>query len=327
MRLASLHRPSICASFKGFSSKCISCQICQSLAWNGCVPRDCGGKEPYFRAIERDPTPSRVTRATIHKELACDSKEGARIRSYIGIVTDIPMPGQLVELNKRAWLLLTHYNVSQLQGLRVGAMVAVRPVHIMVLDSAGEKGLLLGACFRSHVCVVLFSDLNVMPVLQQPSRNHLSKHMEHLPFASAFWVLQVIVSLRCKFQGVYTQKQVIGSKKCACIIQACLPILLTTPVTLHQDVFKEFFWHNRFCHLGDDLPSRLSTKVPPISNFCDHIESLWHDQHSIVWQAGKKHCDCFDTHCEWNPSLGLQTGENSAHYVRRIIPVQSLALW
>ncbi|KAH9568094.1 hypothetical protein CY35_03G059600 [Sphagnum magellanicum] len=85
--------------------------------------------------------------------------------------------------------------------------------------------------------------------------------MEHLPFTSAFWVLQVIVSLRCKFQGVYTQKQLLGSKKCAGIIQACLPILLTTPVTLHRDVFKEFFWHNRFCHLGEDLPSRLSTKV------------------------------------------------------------------
>ncbi|KAH9551263.1 hypothetical protein CY35_09G006100 [Sphagnum magellanicum] len=109
----------------------------------GCVPMDCGGKEPCFRARERDPTTSRVTRATIHKELACDSKEG------------IPMLGQLVELNKQAWLLLTHYNVSQLHGLRVGAMVAVRHVHIMVLDSAGEKGLLLGACFWSHVCVVL----------------------------------------------------------------------------------------------------------------------------------------------------------------------------
>ncbi len=48
---------------------------------------------------------------------------GARIGSYIGIVTDIPMLGQLVELNKQAWLLLTHYNVSQLHGLCVGAMV------------------------------------------------------------------------------------------------------------------------------------------------------------------------------------------------------------
>ncbi|CAM6057101.1 unnamed protein product [Sphagnum tenellum] len=72
MGLASLHQPSICASFKGFSSSLI-------LA-------------------------------------------GARIGSYVGIVTDIPMPGQLVELNKQAWLLLTHYNVSQLHRLHVGAM-------------------------------------------------------------------------------------------------------------------------------------------------------------------------------------------------------------
>ncbi len=33
------------------------------------------------------------------------------------------MPGQLVALNKQAWLLLAYYNVSQLHGLRVGAMV------------------------------------------------------------------------------------------------------------------------------------------------------------------------------------------------------------
>jgi hypothetical protein len=63
-----------------------------------------------------------------------------------------------------------------------------------------------------------------------------------------------------------------------------------------------------------------------LGNFCDHIESLWHDPHSIVWQAAKKHCDCFDTHSEWNPSLGLQTGENSAHYVRRKISSAELGL-
>jgi hypothetical protein len=42
----------------------------------GCVPMDCGGKEPCFRARERDPTTSWLTRTTIHKELACGSKEG-----------------------------------------------------------------------------------------------------------------------------------------------------------------------------------------------------------------------------------------------------------
>ncbi|CAK9277184.1 unnamed protein product, partial [Sphagnum jensenii] len=127
--------------------------LVSQLSPSGCVPMDCGGKEPCFRAREKDPSTSRVTRANIHKELPRDSKEGARIGSYIEIVTDIPMPGQLVELNKQAWLLLTHYNVSQLHGLCVGAMVAGRHVHIMVLDSAGEKGLLLGACFWSHASV------------------------------------------------------------------------------------------------------------------------------------------------------------------------------
>ncbi|CAK9862916.1 unnamed protein product [Sphagnum jensenii] len=99
--------------------------LVSQLSPSGRVPMDCGGKEPYFRAREMDPTPSGVTRATIHKELVSDSKEGARIGSYVGIVTDIPMPGQLVELNKQAWLLLTHYNVSQLHRLHVGAMASV----------------------------------------------------------------------------------------------------------------------------------------------------------------------------------------------------------
>jgi hypothetical protein len=50
--------------------------LVSQLSTSGCVPMDCRGKEPCFRARERDPTPSGVTRATTHKELACDSKEG-----------------------------------------------------------------------------------------------------------------------------------------------------------------------------------------------------------------------------------------------------------
>jgi len=50
--------------------------LVSQLSPSGCVPRDCGGKEPYFRARERDPTTSGFTKGTIQKELACDSKEG-----------------------------------------------------------------------------------------------------------------------------------------------------------------------------------------------------------------------------------------------------------
>jgi hypothetical protein len=50
--------------------------LVSQLSPSGCVPMDCGGKEPCFMARERDPSTSGVTRATIHEELACDSKEG-----------------------------------------------------------------------------------------------------------------------------------------------------------------------------------------------------------------------------------------------------------
>lgn len=110
------------------------------------------------------------------------------------------MQGQLVQLDKQVWLLMTHYNHTYVHGLRVGAMVrsqtnnffesspiavellpfvevpyqhlscdsksiqilqvAVRHAHIIALKSPSEKGLLLGACFRSHVRVVLYSALN-----------------------------------------------------------------------------------------------------------------------------------------------------------------------
>jgi hypothetical protein len=53
----------------------INSSLVSQLSPSGCVPMDCGGKEPYFRAREMDPTASGVTRATIHKELASDSKE------------------------------------------------------------------------------------------------------------------------------------------------------------------------------------------------------------------------------------------------------------
>jgi len=50
--------------------------LVSQLSPSGCVPMDCGGKEPCFRAREKDPSTSRVKRANIHKELPCDSKEG-----------------------------------------------------------------------------------------------------------------------------------------------------------------------------------------------------------------------------------------------------------
>lgn len=43
----------------------------------------------------------------------------------MGKITSILMEGQLLELDDKVWLLLTHYKHTQVHGLRVGALVSV----------------------------------------------------------------------------------------------------------------------------------------------------------------------------------------------------------
>jgi len=63
-----------------------------------------------------------------------------------------------------------------------------------------------------------------------------------------------------------------------------------------------------------------------------HFKFLWPYWITVTWPtlyclaSREETFWLFDTHSEWNPSLGLQTGENSAHYVRRIISSGELGL-
>jgi len=67
-------------------------------------------------------------------------------------------------------------------------------------------------------------------------------------------------------------------------------------------------------------------QVPPISNF------LWPYWITVAWPtlyclaSREETMWLFDTHSEWNPSLGLQTGQNSAHYAQRTISIAELGL-
>jgi hypothetical protein len=57
-----------------------------------------------------------------------------------------------------------------------------------------------------------------------------------------------------------------------------------------------------------------------ILNHCGMIHTL------LSGKQGRNIVICFDTHSEWNPRLGLHTGENSAYYVQWIISSAELGL-
>ncbi|KAG0602595.1 hypothetical protein M758_10G025700 [Ceratodon purpureus] len=161
-------------------------------------------------------------------------KAGQGLRSYVGKVTSILMEDQLLELDDKVLLLLTHYKHTLVHGLRVGALVAIRHAHIMTLKTISEKVLVLGACVRSHVWVVLHSVWNAGSRITQASQSRLYKYIGSLPFAWAFWVIHVITSLGCKFKGVYSDKELLGSMKHAGLIRKVLPSMMGTPATLHR---------------------------------------------------------------------------------------------
>ncbi|XP_024391259.1 uncharacterized protein [Physcomitrium patens] len=219
------------------------------------------------------------------------------LQSYVGKITSIPMQDQLLELDNRVWLLLTHYKHTQIHGLQVGALVAVRHAHRMILSSVSDKVLVLGACSRSHIWVILHSISNARTRIPQPLQSRLTKYIGSLPFVSAFWALQVIISLTCKLHGLYSDKELLGSKKHAGLIRKVLPSMMAAPATLHRDAFKEFLLHEQFCSLGDTSASALLSKVPPLSNFCEHVETLWVDTILSSWQE-----DGFSNNSDAKPS-------------------------
>ncbi|XP_057821632.2 CST complex subunit CTC1 isoform X2 [Cryptomeria japonica] len=205
--------------------------------------------------------------------------------SYVGVVISIHMQGSLVELDKNVWLLLSHQPLTQVQGLRIGVLLALMHVHFIKIQFACEKILLLGACFRSHVVVKSFSPLRTMFNIRPHSWSLLSRYIESLPFTAAFWVLLIAICFRRKFQGFFSEKEILGSKKREGMVQKYVQCWCS-PFNLHRDVMKEFFNHNS-CPIGKRSRT-IFQLVTPIINFCRQIEVMWDNRFSIIW-TNKKH--------------------------------------
>ncbi|KAL3676479.1 hypothetical protein R1sor_026427 [Riccia sorocarpa] len=187
-----------------------------------------------------------------------------RIVSYAGFVTQVLFQGILVELDKRVWLLLSQQGQSHVYGLRIGAMLGVREVHVVTISTPLEKALLLGACLRSHVSVLRFSPQHSPPLRPLHTASMLLRYMQKVSFSCAFWILSLIGSFRQKFRGMYSDKEIVGSKKNPGIILKFVQKVLSPDETLERrDYLKEFFErHHRSCSGGTAGHVALSTVLP-----------------------------------------------------------------
>ncbi|KAH6556326.1 hypothetical protein KP509_1Z187800 [Ceratopteris richardii] len=97
--------------------------------------------------------------------------------------------------------------------------------------------------------------------------------------------LQVIASFRKKFQSFYKEKELLGSSRNMGIAGMYLQDLLSAENIYHRNIFGEFFSHSSSCSLAKHVPFNISMQVPPIRNFCKHIQLMWLDPYSILWSC------------------------------------------
>ncbi|KAM7517103.1 hypothetical protein LguiA_006686 [Lonicera macranthoides] len=194
---------------------------------------------------------------------------------YTGTVTSIYMQGMVVELDQEVLLVLTDQQLTLPLSLRAGAIVSVRNVHIVVPNFSWTKVLVLGACCKTSICVKSFSPMETGCCISSQSQSLMGKYINSLAFSARLWVLLVISCFRKKFSGILSEKQILGSKHKAGLVQkyssSCLPLSV---FRFRHGVFTEYCNHE-LCGCGNEQNNGRLKLVVPISNFINHCETTW----------------------------------------------------
>lgn len=260
----------------------------------------------------------------------------SRTGSYVGTVTGIYMQGLVIELDRNVWLLLTHQPLAQIHGLRIGALLVLRHVHFIKIEFTWEKILLLGACFKSHIAVKSFSPLRTPFNARPYAGSILSRFIECLSFTAGFWVLLVTACFRHKFHGIFSEKEILGSKNCEGMVQKYVRSQCCSFHSSHRDLLKEFFNHDCSCPVGEPAGTVLQL-IAPINNFCRQIESMWVDRSSVIWKIKRdkltkdaRELTCAVEEHAIKKARGMEelgaNKEASGHFVRRIISNKDLGV-
>jgi hypothetical protein len=117
---------------------------------------------------------------------------------YIGTVTRVWSEGLVVELDGWLNLLLTHYPVADIPGLRVGSLLATWHVHPIFKEG---RVIALGACTHSLVAGLGLPDPNGLDFRLAALDHPLRQLCDRLPFAMALWIVELERSLQLKLTG------------------------------------------------------------------------------------------------------------------------------
>ncbi|GER36343.1 CST complex subunit CTC1 [Striga asiatica] len=202
-------------------------------------------------------------------------RKNAEFGSYTGVITGIYMKGVVVEFDRDVILLLTEQHINVPHSVRLGAIVTLKNVHFVDPKFPWGKMMILGACFRTSIRVESFSPLETGCRLKSHSQSPLQKFIDSLSFAARLWALLVASCFRKKFAGIFSEKEILGSKHKAGMAQKYATSLLpSSAYRSQQGIMLEFCKHDLSCGAKEELhgPLRL---VLPIGNLISYCEGFW----------------------------------------------------
>ncbi|KAJ7958119.1 CST complex subunit CTC1 isoform X1 [Quillaja saponaria] len=239
--------------------------------------------------------------------------------SYTGIIKGVYMQGMVVELDNEVWLVLTDPLLTPPHALRVGAVICVRNVHFVNPKFSWTKILILGACFKTSIIVESFSPLETRCHVIPQSPSMLGKFIVSLPFSARLWVLLLVTSLRKKFAGILSEKEILGSKHKEGLAQMYATSHLNPSVFQNQHgVFMGLCKHNSL-GCGRELHCGFLKLVIPMSSFIHHVMTTW-----LRMLKSSEECKMFPGNRAF--SFLSCEGRSYAQSVRRILPSKDLGV-
>ncbi|XP_022633687.1 CST complex subunit CTC1 isoform X2 [Vigna radiata var. radiata] len=190
--------------------------------------------------------------------------------SYSGVVKGAYMQGMVLELDHDVWLLLTDQLHTSMHGLRVGSILSVRNVHIVNPHFSWTKIIILGACIKTSIIVQSFSPCQTVCNVVFPSTGMLGKFIQSLPFSARLWVLLLVSSFRKKFDGILSDKEILGSKHKEGLVQMYASSLFPWSIFQTQQGAPLWLCTHDLNGCGRVLNCSFLKLVIPISIFICH---------------------------------------------------------
>ncbi|WOL19865.1 CST complex subunit CTC1 isoform X2 [Canna indica] len=205
--------------------------------------------------------------------------------SYNGVITGIYMQGMVIELDDKICVLTTDPVLALQHSLRLGAIVSVRNYHLVNAKYSWLNTFLLGTCLKTYISIKSFSTTSTRQGTLSQTTSLLENFIDSLTFSAKFWVLLLVSCFKKKFVGIFSHKDILGSKNKEGFVQTYASRFLPqSAFQVKPGFFMDFCKHGQCSHRRE-LNLSFLRLVIPISNLISWCEVKW------ILLLPKKHND------------------------------------